>query len=198
MIAYYNGFDVKTREVPFTVTTTAEAEKYAKPDEKSYKLNDEGALDPMSIYDEGPPEVGHWDEETQLDEAKEKMIDAVNDKSDDLLKTVTISGIKFNLKKNSQQTQWLTVQRDSDKGKYIFPSPGLFVTGKKGEKLVFADQAELDTFLDEVFDRIRAVKGDSAHDAGPPIVYRGEGFLKDEILNAADFPSLGAIVDDRV
>jgi len=197
MIAYYDGFDDKTRELAFTPSSTAEAEKFANLNEKSFKIEDTGPLDPMTIYDSGTG-LGHWDNDTQLDEAKDNRIDDVNDKSGDLLKTFTHSGIKFNLKNNEQQTQWLTVQRDSDKGKYTFPSPGLFVTGKKGEKLVFADQAELDTFLNAVFDRIGDVKGDSAHDAGPPIVYRGEGYLKDEILNAADFPALGAIVDDRV
>lgn len=174
MIAFYDGFDDWTREVPFS----ANAEAYANADEKSFKINDEGALDPMTIYDAGPPEVGHWDNDTQLALAKIKIMAQIHATS----KTLLDPGLIYNSNLFIYDVpHWLSWEKRVDLGTITFPSS---VYAIDGTEEVISDTDERTTFITAIFDRIDDVIGG------------GDALIK-SIANAPNFTALGAISDSR-
>lgn len=177
MIAYYDGFDEKTRQLPFTATTTAQAEVHANADEKSYKLNDEGALDPMTIWD-SELETGHWDNDAQLAVAKIKIMGVINATSETLL----VDGIDYNSNLFIYDVEcWLSWEKRVNLGIITFPSSVFAIDGSEE---VISDGAERTTFISTIFQRIQDVFGG------------GDTLIK-SIANAPNFTALKAISDSR-
>lgn len=173
MIAFYDGFDVKIREIQFS----ANAESYANANEKSYKLNDEGPLDPMTIYDEGTG-LGHWDNDTQLAAAKTKKIAEIREACAVLL----ANGILYNSNLFVYDIPfWLSWEKRVDLGIVTFPSS---VYAIDGTEEVISNTDERTTFIATIFQKI--------HD----LVDGGDDLIKN-IIGAPNFTSLGAISDAR-
>ena len=177
MLAFYDGFDDKTREIAFSITTTEEAEQFANLDEKSYKIEDEGPLDPMTIWDP-ELEIGHWDNDTQLALAKLAAMAKINAKSIVLLEPgITYESNLFIY----DVPHWLSWEKRVDLGIITFPSS---VYAINGTEEVISDSTERTTFITAIFQRIDDVIGE------------GDGLIKN-ISNAPNFTSLGAILDSR-